>query len=273
VVAGKDRRFHLRALHVLLSQHSELNGGSEVPAVTNPHQIFEGGQRALFHTLVGFGGLFLIMLVVPFVFGDHAAEGASEEEIREVNVVLTEFRIEPTSLAFEAGDRVRFVVENRGSIAHEFRLTTMSDADGHVAAGHEGHGEDGGEDADGVAWLLVYPKQTETLEVVFDEHSTFDMVACLLPGHYEAGMTSPLNIAGVVEHDMDGTHDMDDSDMSDTGMDATNEMDDSGMSDGMDDTDMNEEAHDHGTDDADMDEEDHDHGTDDAGVDEEDHDH
>ncbi|NNC93867.1 MAG: hypothetical protein HKN80_15395 [Acidimicrobiia bacterium] len=244
-----------------------------MPAGSKPQQIFEGGQRALFHTLVGFGGLFLIVLVVPFLLGNQAAEGASEEDVREVNVVLTEFRIEPTSLAFEAGDHVRFVVENRGSIPHEFRLTTMSDADGHVAAGHEGHGEEGGEDADGVAWLLVYPKQTETLEVIFDEHSTFDMVACLLPGHYEAGMTSPLNISGVAEHSMDGTHEMDESDMSNGLDDGTHKMDDPEMGDGMGDADTDEEDHDHGTDDADEDEEDHGHGTDDADEDEEDHDH
>jgi uncharacterized cupredoxin-like copper-binding protein len=208
-----------------------------VPAAKNPNQIFDGGQRILFHTLVGLGGLFLIVLLAPFIFGDDAAEGASDEAVREVNVVLTEFRIEPTSLSFSAGDHVRFVVENRGSVAHEFRLTTMSDAADHVTAGHEGHSEEAGEDADGVGWLLVYPKQTETLEIVFDEHSAFDMVACLLPGHYEAGMTSALNVEGVMEHDMEETHEMDHSDMSDT-----HEMDDAGMDDTHE---MDEEDHEH----------------------------
>lgn len=190
------------------------------------------------------GALFLVLLAVPFLFGNEPAGGAlAEEAVREVNVVLTEFTIEPTSLSFEAGDHVKFVVENRGSVAHEFRLTTTSGAEAHVAEGHEGHTGSGGEDEDGVGWLLVCPRQTETLEVVFDEHSVFDMVACLLPGHYEQGMSSPLTIAGVMAHEMDSGHEM-----------GADEHQDDHQNDG-------------GEDDASMDDEDedHDHGTDDEG--------
>ena len=228
----------------------------------NAHQIFEGGERVLFRSLVAIGVLFLVLLAVPFLFDNEPAGNAlAEDAVREVKVVLTEFTIEPTSLSFEAGDHVKFVVENRGSVAQEFRLTTRSGAEAHVDEGHQGHTESGGEDEDGIGWLVVYPRQTETLEVVFDEHSVFDMVACLLPGHYEQGMSSPLTIAGVMAPEMDTDHDMDDGHVDDPGMEDDahdHERDDDAVDDGavddghMDDgamDDEEDESHDHGTDD------------------------
>ena len=57
---------------------------------TNPHQIFEGGERVLFRSLVVIGALFLVSLAVPFLFGNEPAGGAlAEDAVREVNVVLT----------------------------------------------------------------------------------------------------------------------------------------------------------------------------------------
>lgn len=174
----------------------------------NPEAIFEGGQRVLVYSLVSVSGLFLIMMALPFLLGSGPADEAlADDGVREIEVILTEFTIQPTSFAFDAGDRVKFVIENRGGVVHEFRLTSLSSATAHAEGGHEGHHDsEAGTDEAGDVLLLVNPKQTETLEVTFDEHSVFDLAACLLPGHFEAGMTSPLSIAGVMVH-ADDAHD------------------------------------------------------------------
>ncbi len=171
----------------------------------NTQQIFEGGPRTLFYGLVTAGGLSLLLMALPFFSQDAAGNALAAEGPQEVQVVLTEFTIQPASFSFEAGDQVVFVVENQGQVAHEFRLTSGSSATAHAEGGHEGHDDSaGGTDEHGDVWLLVDPKQTETLEITFDEHSTFDLAACLLPGHYEEGMTSRLSIAGLMVMADDG---------------------------------------------------------------------
>ncbi len=124
-------------------------------------------------------------------------EGADPGEFdREIEVVMTEFAFEPATLEVQAGETVRFVLVNDGAVPHEFRLTTAHAAAEHIASGHEGHddGGDGGHAHDEVV-LEVAAGATDTLTVTFDEHMEFDLFACLIPGHYEAGMLGDLEIA------------------------------------------------------------------------------
>ena len=112
---------------------------------------------------------------------------------REIRITMTEFAFDPASVEVSKGETIRFVALNEGEIEHELRLTTEHDAEHHVAEGHTDH-DDG--DAEAEALIVVAPGETGTLEVTFDEAATFNLIACLLPGHFEAGMKAELTVEG-----------------------------------------------------------------------------
>lgn len=120
---------------------------------------------------------------------DLADEGAVAD--RTIEVVMTEFAFDPGPIDVAAGETVEFVVHNEGLIQHEFRVTTLEAIEHHVAEGHADH-SDGMEP--GV--MLVDPGQSGSMLVTFHEAGEFDMIACLIPAHYEAGMATELNIEG-----------------------------------------------------------------------------
>ena len=112
---------------------------------------------------------------------------------RTVDVTLSEFDFSfdgDSVLVVEAGETVQFVVTNAGVVEHEFRLTTAAEAAKHVGTGHTGH-DDGIGEGDGIL-LLVAVGETGTIDVTFTESGEYDIVACLIPGHYEAGMSQPF---------------------------------------------------------------------------------
>lgn len=128
---------------------------------------------------------------------DPAADSGSDTdapEARQVEVVMTEHAFDPASFAVSAGETVQFVLKNEGVEEHEFRLTTMHAAAEHIASGHEGHDDEATEGEHGHDELLmvVPPGQTRFFSVTFEHAGEFDVVACLIPGHYENGMFAEL---------------------------------------------------------------------------------
>lgn len=118
---------------------------------------------------------------------------------RTVEIVMTEWAYVPDDLTAKAGETVEFVVTNDGQIQHEFRLTTEHAAIEHIEGGHEGHNEAEASQSGhehGEVILVVDAGATDSITVKFDEHSDFDVVACLLPDHYEAGMHAPFTMEG-----------------------------------------------------------------------------
>ncbi len=134
--------------------------------------------------------------------GGDQGEGAEHDQDepaefdREITVVITEFAFEPATIAVSAGETVRFVLVNQGAVPHEFRLTTAHAAAEHVASGHEGHGDEGeGGHGHEETLLEVAAGATDHLTVTFAEDAEWDQIACLIPGHYEAGMFGELEIS------------------------------------------------------------------------------
>ena len=118
-----------------------------------------------------------------------------------VTFVMTEFGFEPAAVEVSAGETYEFTFVNEGQIEHEARLDTVHGVEDHIAGGHEGH-----EHGDGPLALLVQPGESGTLTVTFDEDAHFEVIACTLPGHYEAGMVA--TVAGLeVMSDDPGDHD------------------------------------------------------------------
>ena len=114
------------------------------------------------------------------------------ESFRTVEVKMSEFAFTPASVEVAAGESVKFVVANTGLVEHELRLSNAHRIEEHLASGHEGHGG-GGHHEEADVFVTVAPGATAELLVTFPEDASLTEIACLIPGHYEAGMK-----AGVV---------------------------------------------------------------------------
>lgn len=152
--------------------------------------------------LVGMGGFFAVVLAVLIVLlkvyrepdAANAARPAGTGPVREVAVTASEFTFDPGVIDVAQGETVRFVVTNTGKVPHEFRLSTQAEIDIHLEELHSGHASTETEQEPGM--IVVDPGATATLEWTFsDEANAPDRIACLIPGHYEAGMKGELRHA------------------------------------------------------------------------------
>lgn len=95
---------------------------------------------------------------------------------REIRVAAFEdgdrMGFDPARITVKPGERIRFVVENRGTQDHEFE------------------GEEGG-----IEEIVVPPGKTRTLEWTAPRNPGEVEFVCDLPGHKEAGMVGTIVIA------------------------------------------------------------------------------
>ena len=115
---------------------------------------------------------------------------------RSIDVRMDDtMRFAPDTLQVQAGETIRFVVHNAGKVAHELVLGT--DADIRAHAEDMKKGTDHSHSHAGAAAISVAPGQTGELVVTFTQTGTLQM-ACLIPGHYEAGMKGQVKVTGGV---------------------------------------------------------------------------
>ncbi|MGN6572417.1 MAG: cupredoxin domain-containing protein [Pseudolabrys sp.] len=113
--------------------------------------------------------------------------GNPKQPARTVTVVMSEaagaMKFTPDRLDVKKGEQVRFVLENKGALPHEFRLATVKDNDEHAAMMRDmpdmKHHE-----ANAVS---LDPGKSAELVWRFTKAGSFEF-ACLIPGHREAGM-------------------------------------------------------------------------------------
>ncbi len=99
-----------------------------------------------------------------------------------------QMRFEHEPLHVKPGETIRFVVHNKGKLEHEFALGTKQEhlLHGQMMMQHPGmHHEEGG------AAITLQPGETKELIWTFN-HAENVQVACNIPGHYSAGMHSPV---------------------------------------------------------------------------------
>ena len=126
---------------------------------------------------------------------DHGA-GEATEAGRVVEVTMSEFAFDPGSLEVAAGETITFVVTNAGVVEHEFRLSNQHRIEEHKASGHAEHGEEGedGHHQGGDMVLLLAAGESGEMTVTFpDDTTVFTQIACLIPGHHEAGMGGAID--------------------------------------------------------------------------------
>ena len=112
---------------------------------------------------------------------------------RSVEISMNDsMRFTPDTLQIQAGETIRFVVRNEGKVPHELVLGTSSDIREHAEAMKKSvsdhHAHAGG--------ISIDLKSGETGELVvhFPQEVVLEM-ACLVPGHYEAGMRGTVQVA------------------------------------------------------------------------------
>lgn len=140
------------------------------------------------------GKMWLAVLVVSawpsmsVADGGHAAAlgkpGDPAKVTRMVEVGMSDaMRFSPDRIEIKRGETIRFVVKNDGSLRHEMVLGTMHELKRHAELMRK-HPEMEHDDPNAVA---VDPGKTGELVWQFSRAGTFDF-ACLIPGHFEAGM-------------------------------------------------------------------------------------
>lgn len=124
-----------------------------------------------------------------------AVKGEESDSERTIDIVMTDYTFEPEQIEVSAGETVTFLVVNDGAVDHEFRLSNAHRIEEHLASGHGDHDEEGGHhEEDGDVFVVLEPGQTDELTVTFPQDTTvYTEAACLLPGHYEAGMKGAIS--------------------------------------------------------------------------------
>lgn len=103
--------------------------------------------------------------------------------------MLDRMRFTPDRIEVRQGDTVRFVHENVGKVMHEFVLGTKKDLDEHLALMRKFPDMEHDEP------YMAHVAAGKTGEVIwtFNRPGEFDF-ACLIPGHYEAGMVGKIKV-------------------------------------------------------------------------------
>ena len=123
--------------------------------------------------------------------GHRAALGAPGDPTKVTRTVeigmSDDMRFRPASVEVKKGETVRFLVKNNGGIRHEMVLGTRTELEAHAAHMRQSPGMEH-HDPNAVS---VEPGKTGTLIWRFTKAGRFDF-ACLVPGHFEAGMVGKL---------------------------------------------------------------------------------
>jgi len=115
--------------------------------------------------------------------------GKENEVSRTIKVEASDkmrFSHEPFNI--KDGETIKFIVSNKGAIPHEFSIGTKDEHESHgkmmMANPNMHHGPGG-------ASITIKPGTTESLIWSFEKAWKVE-AACNIPGHYQAGMRSPV---------------------------------------------------------------------------------
>ncbi len=140
--------------------------------------------------------------------GDHGADhmammvgqpGTAQDVDRTIEVAMREtddgrMIFEPAMFDIEPGETIRFAVENRGELEHEFAIDTMARNVEHKAMMAEMDMEH-----DDPNSVRLDPGASGEVIWTFANEGAFE-VACLIPGHYESGMHGPITVGHGMAH-------------------------------------------------------------------------
>jgi uncharacterized cupredoxin-like copper-binding protein len=131
----------------------------------------------------------IVLAMVASLALAACGSSASSNKPVDVTVTLTEFTIDSSLTTFSQGVPYHFIVTNKGTVNHEFRI--IPPVSGQVS-----------QDQINTMTLAAIPESqlapgsTATLDYTFTKayaEGSLEL-ACHLPGHYEAGMHVPITV-------------------------------------------------------------------------------
>ena len=160
--------------------------------------------------------IFVLLLINSFAYADKnmkiGSKGNANNVSRVIKVIMYDNYYEPSSFQINAGETIKFEVENAGELVHEFNIANkmmhikhqpemekmveneilfadsidkdkmkkMAKMDKSMGHSHSNS-------------VLLEPKQKGDIIWKFDNAVNIE-VACNVPGHYQAGMIAKVNI-------------------------------------------------------------------------------
>lgn len=149
----------------------------------------------------------LTLSAFAFAGGDHAHDhgagtqateetaigkpGRASKVTRTIKVSMNDkMRFEPASIQVKQGETVRFVVRNAGQIKHEMNLGTEKELLEHLEVMKKFPNMEHDEPNK----VSIAPGQQGEIVWQFTKAGTVNF-ACLVPGHYEAGMKGKVQVS------------------------------------------------------------------------------
>jgi uncharacterized cupredoxin-like copper-binding protein len=128
----------------------------------------------------------------PHSHGDAAGSPVAQVVSRSIDLTMDDtMRFTPSSIQAKPGETLRIIARNVGQVPHELVIGNAGDISEHAKAMQASalhlHSNPG-------AAITVAPGTSGELVVTFPEAARLEM-ACLVPGHYEAGMRGTVQIA------------------------------------------------------------------------------
>jgi uncharacterized cupredoxin-like copper-binding protein len=121
---------------------------------------------------------------------DWGIAGQARDARRTITLRMTDdMRFTPSHFSVRRGETVRLRVENRGQVLHEVVLGTPATLDAHAEAMRRHPGMEHEEPH----MAHVAPGRQQDLIWRFNRAGRFDF-ACLIAGHYEAGMRGNFTV-------------------------------------------------------------------------------
>ncbi|MES2631854.1 MAG: cupredoxin family protein [Pseudomonadota bacterium] len=117
-------------------------------------------------------------------------QGDPKKVTRTIRVSMSDkMRFEPGNLTVRKGETVRFVVANKGAVLHEMVLGTAQALKAHAELMKKHPGMEHDEPS------MAHVKPGASGEIVwqFTQAGDFEF-ACLIPGHFEAGMVGKVAV-------------------------------------------------------------------------------
>ena len=160
--------------------------------------------------------IFVLLLLNSFAYADKnmkiGSKGNANDVSRVIKVIMYDNYYEPSSFQINAGETIKFEVENAGELVHEFNIANkmmhikhqpemekmveneilfadsidkdkmkkMAKMDKSMGHSHSNS-------------VLLEPKQKGDIIWKFDNAVNIE-VACNVPGHYQVGMIAKVNI-------------------------------------------------------------------------------
>jgi uncharacterized cupredoxin-like copper-binding protein len=124
--------------------------------------------------------------------------GDPKPGIRTIEIKMTDaMRYTPDHIEVKQGETVRLVHRNTGKIMHEFVLGTKKELDEHATVMMKFPGMEHEEP------YMAHVAAGKTGEIVwnFNRPGEFDF-ACLIPGHYQAGMVGKVKVVAAGKSDV-----------------------------------------------------------------------